>query len=102
MDTLIYLVIIILIGSFLYISKKELESFNSIYSRTLRDHSRSLGGIINARPILTVAKHVRLNKFNQIDGITVKPPLPSEGELDCHVVSCPSVLSSDAICWICS
>jgi len=52
--------------------------------------------------LLGAEKYVRLNKFNRIDEIYVKPPHPREGETACWKVSaCPSWIPDTAICYNC-
>ncbi len=98
MKYLIYLFIAIILICFFYCYQNKLEMFEN---EIINSQPSERSGIINARPVLTVAKNVRLNKFNRIDDITIKAPLPREGESKCQVVKCPSFLASDAICWRC-
>lgn len=58
-------------------------------------------GVILATRLLGAAKHVRLNKFNRVDEILIKPPLPREGESSCHKTVCPSWIPDTAICYKC-
>lgn len=96
----IYLAIIILLIYLLY-SRSNFEFFNE-FNNSIINNRNDYVAQIDAFPHLTIANHVRLNKFNQVDAITTRPPVPREGELICKKVSCPSVLPSDAICWRCS
>lgn len=56
---------------------------------------------IYATRILGMAKHVRLNKFDRIDSISIKAPLPRVGETGCHTVVCPNWIPENSICYKC-
>ena len=56
---------------------------------------------IDTESILGVAKHVKLNKFNRIENISVKPPIPNTGETECVETECPNYITSNSICWRC-
>lgn len=51
--------------------------------------------------ITGAAKHIRLNRYNRIDSITLKEPHPKTGETYCSRVICPSWIPDNAICWKC-
>ena len=57
---------------------------------------------IYANRLLGAAKHVRLDKFNRVTYVSVKPPLPKTGESRCYTVNCPSWIPSDGICYRCN
>jgi hypothetical protein len=56
---------------------------------------------IHATRLLGMAKHVRLNKFNRVDSIHIKPPLPRVGETMCMPVTCPEYIPDNTICYKC-
>lgn len=58
-------------------------------------------GQIRYKPFTDIAKHVRLNKFNQPDQILTRPPQPRTGETYCGKVNCPVFMDRDTICWRC-
>jgi len=51
--------------------------------------------------LLGMARHVRLNKFNRIDAVYIKAPLPKTGESRCDVVVCPDWIPDNSICYKC-
>jgi hypothetical protein len=48
-----------------------------------------------------MAKYVRLNKFNRVEAIYIKPPLPKTGESRCDVVTCPEWIPDNSTCYKC-
>jgi|688.fasta_scaffold804238_1 hypothetical protein len=56
---------------------------------------------IYATRLLGIAKHVKLNKFNRIDSIHVKPPVPKIGESKCNKIVCPKWIPENTICYKC-
>ena len=82
-----YLPIIILVILIIYFTLPSFEPFETISILTTR--------------LLGASKYVRLNKFNRIDEILVKPPHPREGEKVCHKVTCPAWIPDTAICYKC-
>lgn len=86
-----YLLIIILIGLIGLIIYFIFPSFEPYENTT----------ILTTR-LLGASKYVRLNKFNRIDEIYVKPPQPRLGEKACWKLSnCPSWIPDTAICYKC-
>ncbi len=71
-----------------------------LYNQTFSRNGRT--GEINASPYTSVAEHVRLDRYKRIQGLTVRPPLPKEGEIDCIQCTCPNYLPSTVTCWKCS
>lgn len=51
--------------------------------------------------IVTIDKHIKLDKNGRIEYITYAKPLPENGELGCYRVVCPSWITNVA-CWKCS
>lgn len=51
--------------------------------------------------LLGMAKYIRLNKFNRIDAVYIKPPLPKTGESSCFVVQCPQWTPENSVCYRC-
>ena len=51
---------------------------------------------------LGLAKHARLNKFNRIDILTLKPPQPRTGESQCYTVLCPPWMPDNVVCYKCA
>jgi len=47
------------------------------------------------------AKHIRLNKFNRVESVYIKPPLPMTGESRCDKVLCPPWIPDTSICYKC-
>lgn len=82
-----YLLIIILIVFVVYSIKPSFEPYENTSILTTR--------------LLGASKYVRLNKFNRIDEIYVKPPHPREGETMCWKNICPSWIPDTAICYKC-
>ena len=52
--------------------------------------------------IFTIKKHIRLNKFNRIDSLTIFPPQPRAGEAECNVVTCPAWIPDTNVCYKCA
>jgi len=57
---------------------------------------------IYAMRLFGLAKHVKLNKFNRVDAIYIKPPLPKTGESRCYTVPCPDWVPDNATCYKCN
>ena len=80
-------IILLLILIYLFIEFSETEYFENTN--------------IYATRLLGMAKHVRLNKFNRIDAVYIKPPLPKTGESKCDHVICPDWIPENSICYKC-
>ena len=46
-------------------------------------------------------KYIRLNKFNRVETVGVKPPLPKTGESGCNKVTCPPWVPDNSTCYRC-
>lgn len=56
---------------------------------------------IHWSPVISVGKHVRFDKYQEIDDITSFPPKPESGEKKCYKFECPEDIMEGAICWQC-
>jgi len=104
-NNIIYYVIVGLILFFVVksiLAFRDFKRAEQFASDFLYEHEPTRAGQINASPYLSIAQHVRLDKFNRVQGITTRPPLPKEGETDCIEVTCESIYPSNARCWRCS
>ena len=48
-----------------------------------------------------MSKHARLDKYNRVESVDIKPPSLKTGESRCDKVLCPVWVPSDVICYIC-
>ena len=103
MNNTIKIILILAIAYILFNYLSQTENFTSdmLYDYPNRASGRARGQI-NTTPIIAIAKHIRVNKFNEVDDISTKPPLPREGEVECAKMNCPNYYPSDAVCWKCS
>ena len=95
-NTIITIIIVTIIVFFLYNKVNESEGFQS---DILYNYYPTTTGQISTAPYIAIANHIRVNKFNEVENITTKPPLPDEGEVECIKMSCPSYYPGNAICW---
>jgi competence protein ComGC len=58
-------------------------------------------GQIRYKPFTSVAKNIRLNKFNRAENISMRQPLPRRGESNCVRADCPTYFDRDTLCWKC-
>jgi hypothetical protein len=107
-DDIIYFVIIIFIIYFgikiykEFRSIKRLEIFTSNFLKNKYSKGNNFSGQIATTPYTSIAENVRLDKFNRVQGLTVSPPLPKRGEIDCIRVICKNHFPSNVKCWKCS
>lgn len=47
-----------------------------------------------------INEHVKLDRYNNIEKQSFKPPIPEIGETKCSIVSCPSWIKN-VTCWKC-
>jgi hypothetical protein len=105
-NNFIYIIIVI---SIILFSLKSYCEFNSIineqfasdllYEQNFSKNNRS--GLINATPYISIAENITLNKYNQIENISIRPPIPKNSDNNCILVTCPNYIPSSAICWKC-
>lgn len=50
--------------------------------------------------LIGIDQHVKLDRYDNIDRITYKPPTPELGEKKCFLVNCPSWIKNIG-CWKC-
>jgi len=75
--------------------------FIAIYLLTKRNYEPYQDLRLYAMRLYGVAKYIRLNKFNRVDAVYIKPPLPMTGESRCDKVLCPKWIPDNATCYKC-
>ena len=78
-----------------------LIKMNRNKGQNAEENYENIKGQISLRPVIDVAKHIKLNKFNRVDKVGIHPPKPNHAEKACKKVKCPSFVGSDAECWKC-
>ena len=100
---IIIIVIIIILYEYKYINNKEHASFLLDNLNINRYQNPEIMNEIESRAnyrIITINKHVKLDKNGRIEYITYAKPTSEHGELGCYKVTCPSWITN-IVCWKC-
>jgi len=102
-DFIIILVIVLGCLSYVYKPKKQIEGA-AFALDTLRilDNPTAINEADSRKYIrlIGIEKHLKMDKYDNVEKISYKKPKPESGETSCFRVKCP-YWYSEVVCWKC-
>ena len=101
---MIVVLIIILLIIFIYFTYNK-ETFGDLRD-TLDVPDAPRIGIVNESQgsanirLLNITKYLAMDKFDRVDRLSVKKPLPRTGQIVCYRITCPAWITK-AACFAC-
>lgn len=103
-DFIIILIIILGCLSYMYKPKKKIEGAAFRLDTLMIPDNPVAINESDARRyirIVGIEKHLKMDKYGNVEKMTYKKPKPESGEKSCHRVTCP-YWYKEVACWQCS